>query len=32
MAEPVEKARRQATIEERIAEEFQRAVGEIPSY
>ena len=31
MAEPVEKARRQATIEERIEEEFQRAVGGIPA-
>ena len=31
MAEPVEKARRQATIAERIEEEFQRAVGGIPA-
>ncbi len=31
MAEPVEKARRQATIEDRIEDEFQRAVGGIPA-
>jgi hypothetical protein len=31
MAEPVEKARRQATIEERIEAELQRAVGGIPA-
>jgi hypothetical protein len=31
MAESVEKARRQPTIEERIEEEFQRAVGGIPA-
>ena len=31
MAESVEKARRQSTIEERIEEEFQRAVGGIPA-
>jgi hypothetical protein len=31
MAEPVEKARRQPTIEDRIADEFQRAVGGIPA-
>jgi hypothetical protein len=31
MAEPLEKARRQATIEDRIEDEFQRAVGGIPA-
>ncbi len=31
MAELVEKARRQATIEDRIEDEFQRAVGGIPA-
>jgi len=31
MAEPVEKARRQATIEDRIEDEFQRVVGGIPA-
>lgn len=31
MAEPAEKARRQATIEDRIEDEFQRAVGGIPA-
>ncbi len=31
MAEPVEKARRQATIEDCIEDEFQRAVGGIPA-
>jgi hypothetical protein len=31
MAESVEKARRQATIEDRIEDEFQRAVGGIPA-
>jgi hypothetical protein len=31
MAEPVEKARRQSTIEDRIEDEFQRAVGGIPA-
>ena len=31
MAEQAEKARRQPTIEERIEEEFQRAVGGIPA-
>ena len=31
MAESAEKARRQATIEERIEDEFQRAVGGIPA-
>jgi hypothetical protein len=31
MAEPVEKARRQPTIEDRIEDEFQRAVGGIPA-
>jgi hypothetical protein len=30
MAESTDKARRQPTIEERIEEEFQRAVGGIP--
>jgi len=31
MAEQAEKARRQPTIEERIEEEFQRALGGIPA-
>ena len=31
MAESMEKAPRQSTIEERIEEEFQRAVGGIPA-
>ena len=31
MAEPAEKARRQPTIEDRIEDEFQRAVGGIPA-
>ena len=31
MAEPAEKARRQSTIEDRIEDEFQRAVGGIPA-
>lgn len=31
MAEQAGKARRQSTIEERIEEEFQRAVGGIPA-
>ena len=31
MAEPVEKARRQPTVEDRIEDEFQRAVGGIPA-
>jgi hypothetical protein len=31
MAESAEQARRQATLEERIEEEFQRAVGGIPA-
>jgi hypothetical protein len=31
MAEPAEKARRQPTIEDRIEDEFQRAVGGSPA-
>ena len=31
MAESAEKARRQPTIEDRIEDEFQRAVGGIPA-
>jgi hypothetical protein len=31
MAEPVEKARRQPTVEDRIEDEFQRAEGGIPA-
>lgn len=31
MAESAEKARRQATIEDRIEDEFRRAVGGIPA-